>query len=98
MSKQTAISADPGLYLAEAERRIINLTAGTEFVAGDIQKAMANANWLPLEEPRAYGYLMVRLSREGWIRKTGTAVTSARSHHGVASTWRRTTKATEKAA
>lgn len=98
MSRQIGLSADPGLYLAEAERRIINLTAGAEFVAAEIQRAMAKANWLPLQEPRAYGYLMVRLAREGWITKTGTAVSPARSHNGVATVWRRTTKATEVAA
>lgn len=98
MTDQIKISSDPADYIAEMVRRIVDLPPGVEFVAGHIEAAMHSAGWLPLAEPRAIGPALMRLRNHGWITKSGVTSTKARSHGGVASTWRRTTKHGEAAA
>ncbi|MFD3426065.1 hypothetical protein [Nocardia fluminea] len=91
-------TSDPNDYLTELERRIRDLPAGAEFVAGEIEAQMHRAGWPPLTEPRIIGPVLMRLRNRGWVHKSGTTSTKARSHGGMASTWRRTTKHGEAAA
>lgn len=90
--------SNPDDYLTELEHRILNLSPRAEFVAGQIEAAMRDAGWKPLPEPRVIGPLLLRLAHRGWIRKSGVTTTTARSHGGAATTWRRTTKHGEAAA
>lgn len=89
---------DPAAYLAELRRRIINLPPRSEFVAAQIEADMHQAGWSRLPEPRAIGPTLLALANQGWIRKSGVTATTARSHGGVTTTWRRTVKHTEAAA
>lgn len=84
--------SNPDDYLNELERRIRSLPPRTEFVTAQLATDMHRTGWKPLAEGRAIGALIVRLATEGWIRKTGHTTTTARSHSGIATTWRRTVK------
>lgn len=77
-------------YLQRAEKLITDLPAGTDFVNADIYNRMRAAGWPDMTEPRQFGPLLQRLNREGVIEKAGVQATTARSHGGVASVWRRT--------
>ena len=78
------------VYLQRAEKLIRALPAGTQFVNADIYSRMRAAGWPDMTEPRQFGPLLLRLRREGVIEKAGVQATTARSHGGVASVWRRT--------
>ncbi|WP_280420044.1 hypothetical protein [Nocardia carnea] len=79
-----------GRYMAEVERMILALPAGSEFMAARLLNRMAADGWPPLDEPRSLGPLLLTLRRAGVIRKTGVTSTAARSHGGTASVWQRT--------
>lgn len=78
------------VYLQRAEKLIRDLSSGAEFVNADIYARMKAAGWPDMPEPRRFGPLLMRLRREGVIEKSGVRATTARSHGGVASVWRRT--------
>jgi hypothetical protein len=92
----TATIPPPFVYLERAAQLIHDLPAGTEFVNADIY-ARIRATWPDMGEPRAFGPLLVRLKRDGWIEKAGVEASTARSHQGIATVWRRTRKAKENA-
>ncbi|MFF4026955.1 hypothetical protein ACFYY5_29305 [Nocardia elegans] len=94
----TAPNPPAFVYLQRAEQLVRSLPAGTEFVNADIHSKMRAAGWPELSEPRQFGPMLLRLKAAGLIEKTGVRATSARSHGGVASVWRRTTTAMETAA
>ncbi|WP_280412594.1 hypothetical protein [Nocardia asiatica] len=78
------------VYLQRAETLIHALRPGVEFVNADIYSRMKAAGWPDMSEPRQFGPMLMRLRREGVIEKAGVLATTARSHGGVASVWRRT--------
>jgi hypothetical protein len=77
-------------FIQRAEKLIHALQPGVEFVNADIYARMKNAGWPDMTEPRQFGPMLLRLRREGVIEKAGVLATTARSHGGVASVWRRT--------
>ncbi|MFE7744411.1 hypothetical protein [Nocardia sp. NPDC057455] len=85
----TAVPPD-FVYIQRAEKLIHALPTGTEFVNADIYAQMKKAGWPDMSEPRQFGPMLMRLRREGVIEKAGVRATTARSHGGVASVWRRT--------
>jgi hypothetical protein len=78
------------VYIQRAEKLIHALPAGTQFVNADIYARMRAAGWPDMTEPRQFGPMLLRLRRAGVIEKVGVLATTARSHGGVASVWRRT--------
>ena len=86
------------VYLDRAEKFIRELPAGDRFVNADIHSKMRAAGWLDLSESRQFGPMLLRLKRAGLIEKVGVETSSARSHSGVATVWRRTLLVTEIAA
>ncbi|MGY1946624.1 hypothetical protein [Nocardia asiatica] len=78
------------VYIQRAEKLIHALPAGAEFVNADIYARMKAAGWPDMAEPRQFGPMLQRLRSAGVIEKVGVLATTARSHGGVASVWKRT--------
>lgn len=87
-----ATTPDPGRYLATAEKLILALPVGTEFINADVQNTMRADGWPELPEPRQFGPMLLRLRNRGFIKKVDSRSTPARSHGGVTSVWRRTAR------
>lgn len=87
----TATVPPPFVYLERAEQLIRDLPAGTEFVNADIY-AQIRAKWPEMDEPRAFGPMLIRLKRDGVIEKVRVDVSRARSHSGIATVWQRTSR------
>ncbi|MBF6358154.1 hypothetical protein IU449_27025 [Nocardia higoensis] len=77
------------VYLARVEELIRALPAGAEFVNADMHARMRAAGWPDLSEPRLFGPFLLGLQKAGVISKVGLRATTARSHGGVATVWRR---------
>lgn len=81
---------DPGVYLAVARRLILALPAGEEFINADIVRQMRAKGWTDLPEFRRLGPMILGLKRHGQVEKVEVRATSARSHGGTTTVWRRT--------
>ncbi|MFF0496523.1 hypothetical protein ACFYU5_08980 [Nocardia aobensis] len=87
---QSVGGPDPQVYLAVAEQLILDMPEGREFVSADVLRMMRSSGWPDLAEPRRLGPMLLRLRRWGCVEKIDVRSTSARSHGGVTSVWRRT--------
>jgi hypothetical protein len=84
---------DPSVYLAVAQRLILSLPPGEEFINANILAAMRAKGWAPLAEPRQLGPVLLRLKRGGFVEKVDVRCSPARSHGGMTTVWRRTRSA-----
>ncbi|WP_327114065.1 hypothetical protein OHB12_33365 [Nocardia sp. NBC_01730] len=79
-------------YLEVAAQLVIAMPAGKEFISADVLDVMRANGWPELSEPRRLGPMLLRLRHRGYVDKVGERSTRARSHGGVTSEWRRTTR------
>ena len=84
---------DPTVYLAVAQRLILSLPPGEEFINANILTAMRAEGWADLSESRRLGPMILGLKRKGCVEKVEVRATAARSHGGTTTVWRRTRSA-----
>ncbi len=84
---------DSTVYLAVAQRLILSLPPGQEFINANILTAMRAKGWADLSESRRLGPMILGLKRRGHVEKVEVRATAARSHGGTTTVWRRTRSA-----